>query len=79
MQKDERPSVSIAGPPGLAVFLRNLDSDRQAETEIELPERKLIRSQYNRNSRRPGGWNERYDGIRDERGIYLHRQVLQNA
>ena len=27
VRKDEDPSFSLAGPPGLAVFLRDLDSD----------------------------------------------------
>ena len=36
LQKDEGPSLSLAGPPGLAVFLRDLDSDRRAKTETEL-------------------------------------------
>ena len=36
VQKDEGPSFSLAGPPGLAVFLRDLDSDRRAKTETEL-------------------------------------------
>ena len=36
VQKDEGPSLPLAGPPGLAVFLRDLDSDRRAKTETEL-------------------------------------------
>ena len=36
VQKDEGPSLSLAGPPGFAVFLRDLHSDRRAETEAEL-------------------------------------------
>ena len=36
VQKDEGPSLSLAGPPGLAVFLRDLDFDRRADTETEL-------------------------------------------
>ena len=36
VQKDEGSSLSLAGPPGLAVFLRDLDSDRRAKTETEL-------------------------------------------
>ena len=36
VQKDEGPSLSLAGPPGLALFLRDLDSDLPAETEAEL-------------------------------------------
>ena len=33
--KDECPSVSLACPPGLAVFLRDLDIDRRAKTKFE--------------------------------------------
>ena len=34
VQKDEGPSLSLAGPPGLAVFLRDLDTDRRAKTGL---------------------------------------------
>ena len=37
VQKDEGPRFSLAGPPGLAVFLRGLDSDRRVKTDSELP------------------------------------------
>ena len=36
VQKDEGPTFLLAGPTGLAVFLRDLDSDRRAKTETEL-------------------------------------------
>ena len=36
VQKAEGPSLSLAGPPGLAVFLRDMDTDRRAKTEAEL-------------------------------------------
>ena len=36
VQKVEGPSLSLAGPPGLAVILWDLDSDRRAKTETEL-------------------------------------------
>ena len=36
VQKDEGPSLSLAGPPGLAVFLWDLYSDRRAKTDTEL-------------------------------------------
>ena len=36
VQKDEGPSLSLACPPGLAVFLRDMDFDRRAKTETEL-------------------------------------------
>ena len=35
VQKDEGPSFSLAGRPGLAVFLRDLNSDRRAKSEAE--------------------------------------------
>ena len=34
--KDEGSSFSLAGPPGPAVFLRDLDSDRRATRVVEL-------------------------------------------
>ena len=36
VQKDEGPSLSLAVPPGLSVFLRDLDFDCRAKTETEL-------------------------------------------
>ena len=36
VQKDEGPSFSFAGPPNVAVFLLDLDSDRRAKWETEL-------------------------------------------
>ena len=36
VQDDEGPSFSPALPAGLAVFLREMDSDRRAKTETEL-------------------------------------------
>ena len=35
--KNEGPSISLAGPVGLGVFLRELDSDRRAVMDTELP------------------------------------------
>ena len=35
-QKVESPTFSLGRPAGLAIFLRDLDSDRRAKTEIEL-------------------------------------------
>ena len=36
VQQDEGPSLSLAGLAGLAVLLRDLDSDRRAKTNTEL-------------------------------------------
>ena len=36
VQMAEGPNLSLAGPPGLAVFLWYLDSDQRAKTEAEL-------------------------------------------
>ena len=36
VEKNEGPSFPIACPPGLVVFLQDLDSERRAKTEIEL-------------------------------------------
>ena len=36
VQRDEGPSLSLAGPPGLVLFLLDLNSDRRAKTETEL-------------------------------------------
>ena len=36
VQKDKGSSFSLADPPGLAVILRFLDSDRRAEMVVEL-------------------------------------------
>ena len=36
VQKDEGPSLSLAGPPDLVLFLRDLDTNRRAKTGTEL-------------------------------------------
>ena len=36
VENDEGPSFTLAGPAGLAVFLRDLDYDRRAKIETEL-------------------------------------------